>query len=622
VGTQNFRVKKGVEVGSASTFTTTDAYIGTNLIVAGISTFQSDLFVAGALTAGSGGNGASIGDDIVTRNLFANGISTFTGAISGSSASFTADLDIGGHTELDELNVSGVSTFVGISTFQSDLYVGGTLYAPSLDIENGATLGEDLTTRNISASGIVTITGTTDLNGDLDVEGHTELDNLNVSGVSTFVGVTTTQDNLFVGNNLSVAGDARVVGVLTVGSGTITIDGDSNTINVGTGATLHTTTVSVNQLEVAGIATFKNNVDLGDNDRLRLGDDEDLQIYHNGNSWISNTNPASNLFVTSALGIQFRVNSNETALNATSDGGVELYYDNSKKFETTEGGIDVTGHTELDNVNISGVITATSAEFSGNVTVLGDLTYENVVNVDAIGIATARSGLRVTGGGLDVVGVATFNNNAIFEADLDVGGHTNLDDVSISGVTTVAGLLDANDGFVANQATVEDLTNTRVVTAGTGGRLQDSANLTFDGNTLHTTNANVSGIVTAGLFSGASQIGIQSNGLAIGVGITQLNFIGIGNTFVLNGTTVDVSISGGGGGGIGTAVDRASSYGGANIYYTDPVLTIDGDVTVDAPSTALASYTTYRDIMVLDEWDLIIEDDNFIVDILDFESLS
>ena len=74
-------------------------------------------------------------------------------------------------------------------------------------------------------------------------------------------------------------------------------------------------------------------------------------------------------------------------------------------------------------------------------------------------------------------------------------------------------------------------------------------------------NANYTGIVTATSFSGAgsgltgvstnfvSAVGIQSAGTVIGVGITQLNFIGAGNTFAVSGTTVAVSIAGGGGGG-------------------------------------------------------------------------
>ena len=60
-----------------------------------------------------------------------------------------------------------------------------------------------------------------------------------------------------------------------------------------------------------------------------------------------------------------------------------------------------------------------------------------------------------------------------------------------------------------------------------------------------------SGVVTATAFHGASQVGIQSGGVQIGAGITQLNFVGTGNTFAVNGTTVDISIAGGGGAGAG-----------------------------------------------------------------------
>ena len=68
------------------------------------------------------------------------------------------------------------------------------------------------------------------------------------------------------------------------------------------------------------------------------------------------------------------------------------------------------------------------------------------------------------------------------------------------------------------------------------------------------------GVVTATSFTGdgsnltgvntnfTASVGIQSAGLTIGVGITQLNFVGAGNTFAVNGSTVDISISGSGGG--------------------------------------------------------------------------
>ena len=56
------------------------------------------------------------------------------------------------------------------------------------------------------------------------------------------------------------------------------------------------------------------------------------------------------------------------------------------------------------------------------------------------------------------------------------------------------------------------------------------------------------GAKVTGTLAGASEVGIQSGGVQIGAGITQLNFVGTGNTFAVNGTTVDISIQGGGGG--------------------------------------------------------------------------
>ena len=80
--------------------------------------------------------------------------------------------------------------------------------------------------------------------------------------------------------------------------------------------------------------------------------------------------------------------------------------------------------------------------------------------------------------------------------DIDVDGHTILDNVRIAGVTTTAGLLDIDGGGQANTFKVEDLTSGRVVLAGSGGELTDSNNLRFDGNNLFVSGINV---VTSGL---------------------------------------------------------------------------------------------------------------------------
>ena len=176
----------------------------------------------------------------------------------------------------------------------------------------------------------------------------------------------------------------------------------------------------------------------------------------------------------------------------------------------TGGASSITGspHVSLGNVNagiatFTGALSGTTANFSGNVTVGGVLTYEDVKNVDSLGIITARSGVDVDDfvdvgsniklGNSGVITATTFKGDGDF-VELDVDGHTNLDNVNVAGVATFASTVNAT------------------------------------------------------LFSGASQIGIQSAGTQIGAGITQLNFVGTGNTFAVNGTTVDISIAGGGGG--------------------------------------------------------------------------
>ena len=97
----------------------------------------------------------------------------------------------------------------------------------------------------------------------------------------------------------------------------------------------------------SGINITGGNITLGDSgstsdDRLVFGAGSDLSIYHNGsNSYIDDTG-TGNLFIRSN---EVRINkyTNEYMIRAIADGAVELYHDNSKKFETTSNGISVTG---------------------------------------------------------------------------------------------------------------------------------------------------------------------------------------------------------------------------------------------------------------------------------------
>jgi hypothetical protein len=62
----------------------------------------------------------------------------------------------------------------------------------------------------------------------------------------------------------------------------------------------------------------------------------------------------------------------------------------------------------------TGNIIATKAEYSGNVSIAGTLTYEDVTNVDSVGLITARDGITVSSGDIKVGSAVTISQDNIF----------------------------------------------------------------------------------------------------------------------------------------------------------------------------------------------------------------
>ena len=91
-----------------------------------------------------------------------------------------------------------------------------------------------------------------------------------------------------------------------------------------------------------------------DNGKFTAGQGDDLQIYHNGSdSYIKNTTGDTYITGSASSGVSkwlyIRAKSDEQSIICKDNGAVELYYDNSKKFETTSSGILVTGLSSSGN---------------------------------------------------------------------------------------------------------------------------------------------------------------------------------------------------------------------------------------------------------------------------------
>ena len=121
------------------------------------------------------------------------------------------------------------------------------------------------------------------------------------------------------------------------------------------------------------------------------------------------------------------------------------------------GSSTLTGFTTLgNNLYVAGVSTfAGDATFNGNVSIGGTLTYEDVTNVDAIGIVTARSGIKVLAGGINAVGIVTADG-------LDAIG------IQSGGVNITTGIITAIN-FTGTGNTVTYDSSTKIVSVSVGG---------------------------------------------------------------------------------------------------------------------------------------------------------
>jgi hypothetical protein len=133
---------------------------------------------------------------------------------------------------------------------------------------------------------------------------------------------------------------------------------EPDTVVNALGVSQSTVTIPV-LLNVDGQATFNNGIELtsgnfngGDNERIRLGNSADLQMYHDGsNSYLLNgtadfyiDSNGDDLYLRASDDVIIQSQGSENAIYCTGNSGVQLYHNGSEKLETKSDGIDVTGN--------------------------------------------------------------------------------------------------------------------------------------------------------------------------------------------------------------------------------------------------------------------------------------
>ena len=249
-------------------------------------------------------------------------------------------------------------------------------------------------------AGVVTAT-TFKGNGDfveLDVDGHTNLDNVSIAGVVTattfsgsgasLTGITNANISNSAAIDLSKLATGSLPSAITVASANL-VDGTIVNADINASAAIAGTKISPNfgaqnilttgQLQISGaLPTILLNDENNEND---------FELRNQNGSFIIRD-----------------IDNPQTRYTIASSGMIHTFHGAASFSSNLDvgAGIDVTG-----NVIASGNVSGVNGIFSGNVSVGGTLTYEDVTNIDSVGIVTARAGLKVLAGGANVVGVVT-----------------------------------------------------------------------------------------------------------------------------------------------------------------------------------------------------------------------
>ena len=183
-----------------------------------------------------------------------------------------------------------------------------------------------------------------------------------------------------------------------------------------------------------GTMTGTNGVLFPDNFKLNIGTGSDLQIYHNGsNSFIQDVGTGFLEIDTNGTDVRITKTDNEFMAKFVTDAQVELYYNGSKKFETTSTGVTVTGAatatTFLGDLNgtINTVTTAvTKANSTNDTTVATTAFVQNLIGTIPAGLVFQGTWNAATNTPTLTSGTGTTGNFYI----VSTSGSTNLDGVT------------------------------------------------------------------------------------------------------------------------------------------------------------------------------------------------
>jgi len=254
--------------------------------------------------------------------------------------------------------------------------------------------------------------------------------------------------------------------------------------------------------------------------------------------------------------------------------------------------ITITDYADLHagGITADDAISATGNVTGGNLTTAGDVTTATVTASSTVtATGNVAGGNLTTAGAVDATGAISSGSTITATGNVSGGNIVTAGDVTTATVTT------SGEATLAS-AIVSDLTSGRVVLAGTGGAIEDSTNLTFNGSTL-----GVTGAITASTTVTATG-NVAGGNITTGGAVDATGAISSGSTIDATGTITGGNFSTG-----GTATATGNITGGnlitagavesATLTTTGDAevgggLTVTGNLTVQGTTTTVESTTT------------------------------
>ena len=506
----------GGNVGVGTEDPRTTVQVGGNVDAAqrgvGISS-AGNINASGIITAAS-----FVGD--LTGNIVSG--STFSGNID-----LNADLDVDGHTNLDNVSVAGVTTFSG-----------------NVDIDAHTFLD------NVSISGVTTTTGNVDINADVDVDGHTNLDNLSVAGVSTFSGPIVGTSGATI-NSVTIGIEAPSAISATASNLLLTSDGGTTSISNDLGVT-GVSTFS-NDVAVAGIITTKNLLVTGVTTFSGAVNATSIEV---PNATITTKlgvgttdTPVSDIQVTKTnlAEVQICSTSSIAQLNVGKEVGTGKTQTSQIRFGGGAGAPYSASGTSLDIINYD--TGNFNYHLSGNnaAGVQGDFHWHKGINSARLMTLTGVGGSLGIGNtqptkALDVTGAGNFTGDVNVGNNLIVNGLL-LGNVQGSLTGNVSGTLAGNTNTTVGISTLNNLSVAGVATFTTG---VETATIGI-GTTAYNATVRINDTPASSIVvSSSGQIAIQSNEIfddpTVGVDINASNATAVFSAIGVGATTLSSAV--------------------------------------------------------------------------------